>query len=156
MVASKKSEKERSNSTGSKSKEIDIENLASAAKNRTKAQEEKKNYMHSELRIVIVTLIMQDCPFFILRSVCVFKFNVVSYLFLFFTFKNGILFSLQIYRIIAICTDNDYNYDPINDSDFVCNAVATIGNGMISGDLINESYERGGVSDSKPETDSNA
>jgi len=112
--------------------------------------------MHNELYNVMITLMMQDCPFFILRSVCVFKFDVVSYLFLFFTFKNGILFSLQIYRIIAICTDNDYNYDPINDSDFVCNAVATIGNGMISGDLINESYERGGVSDSKPETDSNA
>lgn len=99
--------------------------------------------MHNELFNVMITLMMQDCPFFILRSVCVFKFDVVSYLFLFFTFKNGILFSLQIYRIIAICTDSDYNYDPANDSDLLCTAVTTIGNGVISGNLINESFERG-------------
>ena len=97
--------------------------------------------MHNELFNVMITLMMQDCPFFILRSVCVFKFDVVSYLFLFFTFKNGILFSLQIYRIIAICTDNDYNYDPINDD--LTNAVTAIGNGVISGNLINESFEKG-------------
>ena len=141
MVASKKSEKERSNSTGSKSKEIDIENLASAAKNRTKAQEEKKNYMHSELRIVIVTLIMQDCPFFILRSVCVFKFNVVSYLFLFFTFKNGIIFSLQIYRIIAICTDFSESKHLVDQT------VTRIGNGMIHGDLIMQPKELNSTSE---------
>jgi hypothetical protein len=68
--------------------------------------------IHNEFLNVIITLLMQDCPFFILRLICVIKFNVFSYSFLFFTFKNGILFALQLYRIIAIFTDKDYNYDP--------------------------------------------
>ena len=61
--------------------------------------------MYNEIRIVLVTLMMQDCPFFILRTVCVFKFGIVTYLFLFFTFKNGILFALQVYKIFALYTD---------------------------------------------------
>lgn len=93
-------------------------------------------YIHNELWNVIITLCMQDFPFFILRTVCVFKFNIVSYLFLFFTFKNGILFSLQIYRIIAICTDKDYNFDPLSKSaaDFQ-HTVANIGGVMIPIDI---------------------
>jgi len=89
------------------------------AKTSAIAMSNKKKHnkaIHSELWNVMITLAMQDFPFFILRTVCVFKFDIVSYLFLFFTFKNGILFSLQIYRIIAICTDKDYNYDPSNES----------------------------------------
>lgn len=94
-------------------------NNVDRAKTSALAMSNKKKHniaIHSELWNVMITLIMQDFPFFILRTVCVFKFDIVSYLFLFFTFKNGILFSLQIYRIIAICTDKDYNYDPSNES----------------------------------------
>lgn len=104
-----------------------------------KKRAEDNSSMQNELWIIIITLLMQDGPFFIIRSVCVFNFNVVSYLFLFFTFKNGILFSLQIYRIIAICTDKDYNYDSSNESNYVIrNAVTTIGNGMLRGDLVSD------------------
>jgi hypothetical protein len=96
-------------------------------------------YIHNELWNVIITLCMQDFPFFILRTVCVFKFNIVSYLFLFFTFKNGILFSLQIYRIIAICTDKDYNFDPLSkptvDPSLFQHTVANIGGLMIPKDI---------------------
>jgi hypothetical protein len=67
----------------------------------------KKSPLDSELLNVIITLLMQDGPFFILRLFCIFKFDIKSYLFLFFTFKNGILFSLQIYRIVAILTDEN-------------------------------------------------
>lgn len=77
-----------------------------------KARLNNRLQIHNEFLNVIITLLMQDCPFFILRLICVFKFNIFSYSFLFFTFKNGILFVLQIYRIIAIFTDKDYNYDP--------------------------------------------
>jgi hypothetical protein len=141
MVASKKSDKARSNSTD-QSKEVDLVNPSTFSSNKTQLQDEKKTYMHNELRIVIITLIMQDGPFFILRSLCVFKFNVVSYLFLFFTFKNGILFSLQIYRIIAICTDFS------NDSKHVIDqTVANIGNGVIHGDLIIQTNELNSMKD---------
>ena len=74
----------------------------------------RKSRFDSELLNVMITLIMQDGPFFILRMFCIFKFDIASYLFLFFTFKNGILFSLQIYRIIAIRTDNHKQNKIIN------------------------------------------
>ena len=111
-----------------------------------KKRADDSSTMQNELWIVIITLLMQDGPFFIIRSVCVFNYNVVSFLFLFFTFKNGILFSLQIYRIIAICTDKDYNYahNNKNENGVVCNAVANIGNRVIYGDLlINDNWTQG-------------
>ena len=118
-----------------------------------KKRSDNSESIHNELWNVMITLMMQDCPFFILRSVCVFKFNVVSYLFLFFTFKNGILFSLQIYRIIAICTDNDYNYDPAKDSsEIISNAVTTIGNGMINVNLLTDSFDQSCIINSKSES----
>jgi hypothetical protein len=97
-------------------------------------------YIHNELWNVIITLCMQDFPFFILRTVCVFKFNIVSYLFLFFTFKNGILFSLQIYRIIAICTDKDYNFDPLSKSTADASLLQQMAN--ISGSMIPKDINR--------------
>lgn len=84
--------------------------------NTSKNRYNNSKSMHNELWNVLITLTMQDCPFFILRIICVVKFNVFNYSFLFFTFKNGILFALQIYRIIAILTDKDYNYDPSLDN----------------------------------------
>ena len=81
--------------------------------------------MHNELWNVLITLTMQDCPFFILRIICVVRFNVFNYSFLFFTFKNGILFALQIYRIIAILTDKDYNYQLSNDKTSSSNTSST-------------------------------
>ena len=67
----------------------------------------KRNTQRNELFNVFISLFMQDFPFLIIRSICVFKFEIVSYLLLLFTIKNLILFLLQIYRIIAICTDKE-------------------------------------------------
>ena len=61
-----------------------------------------------------------------------FKFGVASYLFLFFTFKNGILFSLQIYRIIAIFTDKEAAKAE--------EAAAAAANNAASGANLNEEY----------------
>lgn len=69
-----------------------------------------KNALNNELINVLITLCMQDLPFFILRTYCVFKFKIVSYLFLFFLFKNSIIFSLQFYRLIAILMDKDFSF----------------------------------------------
>ncbi len=66
--------------------------------------------LHTELINVVITLIMQDMPFFFLRIYCVLKFQIVSYLFLFFLFKNGIIFLLQIYRIAIILVDKDFRF----------------------------------------------
>ncbi|CAF5180844.1 unnamed protein product [Rotaria magnacalcarata] len=44
-----------------------------------------------------------------LRLVAVIKFEVRSYSTLFFTCKNGIILFLQLYRVVAIITENDNN-----------------------------------------------
>jgi hypothetical protein len=92
--------------------------LALNVKTSNKRYNNRKS-IHNELWSVLITLVMQDCPFFILRIICVVRFNVFNYSFLFFTFKNGILFAIQIYRIIAIVTDKDYNFRPTNPNDKV-------------------------------------
>lgn len=110
----------RGRSTGSNSSSL-RSNISS------KKRALNKNSIHNELWNVVITLIMQDCPFVILRTICVFKFQIVSYLFLFFTFKNAILFSLQIYRIIAICTDKDYNFNQLCEIEIVNNNGPSLG-----------------------------
>lgn len=75
--------------------------------------------LHNELYNVIITLFMQDFPFFVLRIYCVLEFRIVSYLFLFFLFKNGIIFSLQFYRMIAILVDKDFSLN-VTDIDVDC------------------------------------
>jgi hypothetical protein len=69
--------------------------------------EPKKSSVDAEVLSVLVTLCMQDAPFFILRMYCIVEFKISSYLFLFFTFKNGILLTLQIYRLISIVLESD-------------------------------------------------
>lgn len=125
-----------SNSEDSSNASSKQNSTASLTANANKKRSSHNQTMHNELWNVFITLCMQDLPFFILRTVCVFKFDIVSYLFLFFTFKNGILFSLQIYRIIAICTDKDYNYDPNEGNTQTSRLIANfIGNSMLPKDI---------------------
>ena len=98
--------------------------LVQNAKTSNKRYNNRKS-IHNELWNVLITLVMQDCPFFILRIICVVQFNVFNYSFLFFTFKNGILFAIQIYRIIAILTDKDYNFRLTNPNDTIISSFSS-------------------------------
>ncbi|CAG0890064.1 unnamed protein product, partial [Darwinula stevensoni] len=53
---------------------------------------------------ILTTVVLQDGPFLIIRMVLIFHYNVVSYLNIFFTCKNTLVATLQIYRLfVLIC-----------------------------------------------------
>ncbi|XP_076069801.1 transmembrane protein 26-like [Oratosquilla oratoria] len=53
---------------------------------------------------ILTTVLMQDGPFFLLRVILIFRYQVVSYMNIFFTCKNTLVVSLQLYRLsVLIC-----------------------------------------------------
>jgi len=55
--------------------------------------------LDSEIWSILITLIFQDGPFFIIRLISVVNFNVRTFSTMFFTCKNAIILFLQIYRL---------------------------------------------------------
>lgn len=65
--------------------------------------------LDSEVWSILITLLFQDGPFLALRLTAVIEFNVRTFVTMFFTFKNGIILFLQIYRLSAICSEAKHN-----------------------------------------------
>lgn len=63
--------------------------------------------LRSELWSILVTVSLQDGPFFAVRLTAIFVYRVRSFLMYFFTFKNFLILLLQTYRIISICLEKD-------------------------------------------------
>lgn len=61
--------------------------------------------LDTEMWSILITLVFQDGPFFVLRITAVFKYDVRTFVTMFFTCKNAIILFLQIYRLSAICTE---------------------------------------------------
>lgn len=61
--------------------------------------------LDTEMWSILITLVFQDGPFFFLRITAVFKYDVRTFVTMFFTCKNAIILFLQIYRLSAICTE---------------------------------------------------
>lgn len=61
--------------------------------------------LDTEMWSILITLVFQDGPFFALRVTAVFKYDVRTFVTMFFTCKNAIILFLQIYRLSAICTE---------------------------------------------------
>jgi hypothetical protein len=51
---------------------------------------------------MLISLFLQDIPFFSFRAVLIFHYHILSYSTLFFTSKNGLIIMLQWYRITVI------------------------------------------------------
>jgi hypothetical protein len=51
---------------------------------------------------MLMSLFLQDIPFFSFRAVLIFHYHILSYSTLFFTSKNGLIIILQWYRITVI------------------------------------------------------
>lgn len=64
------------------------------------------DFLESEIWSILVTLIFEDGPFFGLRLTAVIKFNVRTFVTMFFTCKNAIILFLQLYRLVAIYKEN--------------------------------------------------
>ena len=56
----------------------------------------------SEAWAICISMVMQDGPFAIVRVICLFYWGIRTYTNYFFTFKNVLVFCLQIYRLVAV------------------------------------------------------
>ncbi|XP_066965722.1 uncharacterized protein [Macrobrachium rosenbergii] len=63
-----------------------------------------KLYLNMDIIAILTTVFMQDGPFFLLRMTLIFRYKVVSYLNIFFTCKNTLVVSLQLYRLFVLCS----------------------------------------------------
>ncbi|XP_071540823.1 uncharacterized protein [Panulirus ornatus] len=61
-------------------------------------------YLDMDIIAILTTVFMQDGPFFLLRMTLIFGYNVISYLNIFFTCKNTLVVSLQLYRLFVLCS----------------------------------------------------
>ena len=64
-------------------------------------------FLHSEIWSILVTLSLQDGPFFAVRLIAINIYHVRSFLTYFFTFKNFLILIFQAYRVGAICLEKD-------------------------------------------------
>ncbi|XP_071944111.1 uncharacterized protein [Antedon mediterranea] len=64
--------------------------------------EPKCQCLESEVWGIVVTLCLQDVPFLILRLVLICHFRVYSRTNVFYSFKNALMLSLQVYRLAAL------------------------------------------------------
>ena len=68
----------------------------------------KQREVHGELYQILVTLLMQDGPFLILRLYLLIHLNVASEMHIFFTCKNAIVSLLLVYRLLILsCSGKD-------------------------------------------------
>ncbi|KAK7093206.1 transmembrane protein 26-like [Littorina saxatilis] len=51
---------------------------------------------------IIISIVLQDGPFLVLRLLLIFKYNVLSYTNMFFTSKNTIVIVLLLYRLVVV------------------------------------------------------
>ncbi len=51
---------------------------------------------------MLLSLLLQDMPFFCFRAILIFHYHILSYSTVFFTSKNGLIIILQCYRITVI------------------------------------------------------
>ncbi|XP_061197343.1 transmembrane protein 26-like [Saccostrea echinata] len=70
-------------------------------------QDEAPSCCNPEIYGIIVSILMQDCPFLVIRLLLIFYYHVVSYTNMFFTSKNSLVILLLLYRVIVIQTDSD-------------------------------------------------
>ena len=54
---------------------------------------------------IVVSIMMQDAPFLVLRMLLIFHYGVLSYTNMFFTCKNTLVIALLMYRLIVINTE---------------------------------------------------
>ncbi|KAL4221501.1 hypothetical protein ACF0H5_019758 [Mactra antiquata] len=51
---------------------------------------------------ILISILLQDLPFLVLRMMLIFKYNVLSYTNMFFTSKNSLVIALLAYRLVAL------------------------------------------------------
>ena len=72
--------------------------------------EERKHRIKMDMMIIGVTLLLQDVPFFCLRMILIFHFDVISHMNIFFTCKNTLVIVLQFYRLLVLILERRPRY----------------------------------------------
>ena len=74
-------------------------------------EEEKmrRRELHGEVFQILVTLLMQDGPFLILRLYLIIQFSISSEMHIFFTCKNAIVSVLLVYRLLILTCKEEKN-----------------------------------------------
>ena len=74
-------------------------------------EEEKmrRRELHGEVFQILVTLLMQDGPFLILRLYLIIQFSISSEMHIFFTCKNAIVSVLLVYRLLILTCKEERN-----------------------------------------------
>ena len=62
-------------------------------------------FLETEGWVIFVSIIMQDGPFFIVRMMSIFYYDILTYTNYFFAAKNVLIVTLQVYRIVSIYVD---------------------------------------------------
>ncbi|CAF2631016.1 unnamed protein product [Rotaria sp. Silwood2] len=89
----------------SRSKQTSRKSIADSMKVFVRKRSAK--FLRSEIWSILVTLSLQDGPFFAIRLVAIIVYHVRSFLTYFFTFKNFLILIFQTYRIASICLEKD-------------------------------------------------
>ncbi|XP_052760797.1 transmembrane protein 26-like [Mya arenaria] len=66
---------------------------------------------HTDVFGIIVSILLQDLPFLVLRMMLIFHFNVLSYTNMFFTSKNSVVIALMMYRLIVLFLERKRHED---------------------------------------------
>ena len=94
-------------------------------KNKTKLylfsvdSDDTKGCCRADVYGILITILLQDLPFLVLRMMLIFKYNVLSYTNMFFTSKNTLVIVLLVYRLVVVFLERHdvMDYDiPLNQS----------------------------------------
>ncbi|KAK7496751.1 hypothetical protein BaRGS_00011960, partial [Batillaria attramentaria] len=84
-----------------------------------KTPEERAVCCSADVYGIIISIMLQDLPFLVLRLLLIFKYKVLSYTNMFFTSKNTIVIILLIYRLIVVQIEKrrqrEIENDPLRD-----------------------------------------
>ncbi|CAF0902537.1 unnamed protein product [Rotaria sordida] len=89
----------------SRSKQASRKSIADSVKIFVRKRSAK--FLRSEIWSILVTLSLQDGPFFAIRLIAIIVYHARSFLTYFFTFKNFLILIFQTYRIASICFEKD-------------------------------------------------
>lgn len=66
-------------------------------------------FLESEAWGIMISVLMQDGPFVIIRLIAIFKYKVFTYTNCFFACKNALVLALQLYRLISLYCEKKEN-----------------------------------------------
>ena len=93
-----------------KREKVDIS--ATKEKEKEKENSTERRSIHGEIFQILVTLLMQDGPFLILRAYLIIKYGVASEMHIFFTCKNAIVSILLVHRLLILsCGEKEAETD---------------------------------------------